>query len=52
MWIKCLDCEHYEGLSASGYVRCRKLGWTVAMVSCVHYKKREKKAEAPKASVR
>jgi hypothetical protein len=40
MWIKCLDCEYYEGLGAGGYVRCRKLGWTVAMVSCVYYRRR------------
>jgi hypothetical protein len=52
MWIKCLDCEHFEGLSADGYVRCKRLGWTVAMVSCTYYRKREKKVEAPKASVR
>jgi len=52
MWLKCLDCEWFEGLSAEGYVRCRRLGWTVAMTSCVYYRRREKKVEAPKAPVR
>jgi hypothetical protein len=52
MWIKCLGCEHFEGLSADGYVRCRRVGWTVAMVSCTYYRKREKKVETPKAPAR
>jgi len=52
MWVKCLGCEYYEGLSVDGYVRCKRFGWTIVMVSCVHYKRREKKVEAPKASVR
>jgi hypothetical protein len=50
MWIKCLDCEFYEGLGAGGYVRCRKLGWTVAMVSCVHYRRRGKEGERQPSS--
>jgi len=43
MRVRCLDCEHYEGLSVGGHVRCRKVGWTVAMVDCVYYRRREGK---------
>ena len=47
-----MDCEHYEGLSVGGCVRCRKLGWTVAMVGCVYYRRREGKVETPEAPAR